>query len=101
MLQSITPKAGFGAIAVAAFGAASRSLIALIWLLVAAFAIGEPAAIAADTMKASDFKMAGDALKMRIVLEFDREPDPKWFLLRGPQAGIDLPRRLSWSSPRR
>jgi N-acetylmuramoyl-L-alanine amidase len=92
MLQSITPKAGFGAIAAAAFGAASRSLIALIWLLAAAFAIGEPAAIAADTMKASDFKMAGDALKMRIVLQFDREPDPKWFLLRGPhRLVIDLP----------
>ena len=43
-------------------------------------------------MKASDFKMAGDALKMRIVLQFDREPDPKWFLLRGPhRLVIDLP----------
>ena len=43
-------------------------------------------------MKASEFKMAGDAMKMRIVLQFDREPDPKWFLLRGPhRLVIDLP----------
>ena len=43
-------------------------------------------------MKASDFKMAGDAMQMRIVMQFDREPDPKWFLLRGPhRLVIDLP----------
>ena len=29
---------------------------------------------------------------MRVVLHFDREPDPKWFLLRGPhRLVIDLP----------
>ena len=92
MPQSITPKAGFGAIAAAAPGAASRSLLALIWLFVAAFATAVPAVSAADVLKASEFKMAGDALKMRIVLQFDREPDPKWFLLRGPhRLVIDLP----------
>ena len=58
----------------------------------AAFAIAIPSAAAADAVKASDFKMAGDAMKMRIVLQFDREPDPKWFLLRGPhRLVIDLP----------
>ena len=36
--------------------------------------------------------MAGDATHMRIVMNFDREPDPKWFLLRGPhRLVIDLP----------
>ena len=31
-------------------------------------------------------------MKMRIVMQFDREPDPKWFLLRGPhRLVIDLP----------
>jgi N-acetylmuramoyl-L-alanine amidase len=40
---------------------------------------------AADaSLKATDYKMAGDATKMRIVMNFDREPDLKWFLLRGP-----------------
>ncbi|QPC93307.1 N-acetylmuramoyl-L-alanine amidase [Mesorhizobium sp. INR15] len=33
---------------------------------------------------ATGYKMAGDATKMRIVMSFDREPDLKWFLLRGP-----------------
>ncbi len=36
--------------------------------------------------------MAGDASRMRIVMNFDHEPDPKWFLLRGPhRLVIDLP----------
>ncbi|UDL90946.1 N-acetylmuramoyl-L-alanine amidase [Mesorhizobium sp. PAMC28654] len=40
---------------------------------------------AADApLKATGYKMAGDATKMRIVMNFDREPNPKWFLLRGP-----------------
>ena len=46
-----------------------------------------PVASAADApLAASDYKMAGDATKMRIVMNFDREPDIKWFLLRGPQS---------------
>ncbi|MBA3446176.1 MAG: N-acetylmuramoyl-L-alanine amidase [Pseudaminobacter sp.] len=46
----------------------------------------------AASIKAVDYKMAGDATRMRIVLNFDREPDPKWFLLRGPhRLVIDLP----------
>ena len=28
--------------------------------------------------------MAGDATRVRVVLQFDREPDPKWFLLARP-----------------
>jgi N-acetylmuramoyl-L-alanine amidase len=36
--------------------------------------------------------MAGDAIRMRVIMQFDREPDPKWFLLRGPhRLVIDLP----------
>jgi N-acetylmuramoyl-L-alanine amidase len=34
--------------------------------------------------QASDFKMAGDASRVRLVLHFDREPQPRWFLLRAP-----------------
>lgn len=47
---------------------------------------------AADApLVAKGYKMAGDATKMRIVMEFDREPDIKWFLLRGPnRLVIDL-----------
>ncbi|MBZ9854431.1 N-acetylmuramoyl-L-alanine amidase [Mesorhizobium sp. CA13] len=47
---------------------------------------------AADApLAATGYKMAGDATKMRIVMNFDREPDVKWFLLRGPnRLVIDL-----------
>ncbi|BCG94427.1 N-acetylmuramoyl-L-alanine amidase [Mesorhizobium sp. 131-2-1] len=44
-------------------------------------------------LSATGYKMAGDATKMRIVMTFDREPDVKWFLLRGPnRLVVDLPR---------
>ena len=37
--------------------------------------------------------MAGDAVHMRVVINFDREPDPRWFLLRSPhRLVIDLPK---------
>ncbi|MFU0503121.1 N-acetylmuramoyl-L-alanine amidase [Pseudaminobacter sp. NGMCC 1.201702] len=42
-------------------------------------------------LEARDYKMAGDATHMRVVMNFDREPEPKWFLLRGPhRLVIDL-----------
>src|SRR6187402_2544337 len=47
---------------------------------------------AASALEAHDYKMAGDATRMRVVINFDTEPDPKWFLLRGPhRLVIDLP----------
>lgn len=46
----------------------------------------------AAPLEAKAYKMAGDATHMRIVMQFDREPDPRWFLLRGPhRLVIDLP----------
>ncbi len=43
-------------------------------------------------LAALDYKMAGDANRARIVIHFDREPEPKWFLLRGPhRLVVDLP----------
>ena len=66
---------------------------ALAWLtialaaLIAVFAGGASAA----PLEAREFKLAGDANRVRIVVQFDREPDPKWFLLRGPhRLVIDL-----------
>ncbi|ESX89479.1 N-acetylmuramoyl-L-alanine amidase [Mesorhizobium sp. LNJC403B00] len=53
-----------------------------------------PVSRAADApLGATAYKMAGDATKMRIVIDFDREPDIKWFLLRAPnRLVVDLPR---------
>jgi N-acetylmuramoyl-L-alanine amidase len=51
-------------------------------------------ATAADEgpLAALDYKMAGDATRARIVVHFDREPEPKWFLLRDPhRLVVDLP----------
>nr|WP_258045684.1 N-acetylmuramoyl-L-alanine amidase [Mesorhizobium sp. NBSH29] len=46
----------------------------------------------ASTLAASEYKMAGDATRMRVVVQFDREPEMRWFLLRGPnRLVIDLP----------
>ncbi len=54
-------------------------------LVISVFMALSCVAQAADaSLKATDYKMAGDATKMRIVMNFDREPDLKWFLLRGP-----------------
>lgn len=40
----------------------------------------------------SEFRMAGDETRTRIVFEVDREIEPKWFLLRSPhRIVIDLP----------
>ncbi len=48
--------------------------------------------LSAAPLEAHDYKMAGDAVHMRIVMNFDQEPEPKWFLLRGPhRLVIDLP----------
>jgi len=63
-------------------------------LLMAACLVFSPLCRAADApLGATSYKMAGDATKMRIVMTFDREPEIKWFLLRGPnRLVIDLPR---------
>lgn len=67
---------------------------ACVLLLMAACLAFSPVCRAADVpLGATSYKMAGDATKMRIVMTFDREPEIKWFLLRGPnRLVIDLPR---------
>ena len=49
-------------------------------------------AFAEDLLRASGFKIAGDANRTRIVLQFDKEPVTRWFLLRSPhRLVIDVP----------
>lgn len=66
----------------------SAFALGLVWLMAAT-----PAISADDKpLAALDYKMAGDANRARIVVHFDREPEPKWFLLRGPhRLVVDLP----------
>ena len=65
-------------------------LVATLAMLSAIFSALSPAFAA--SLEANAYKMAGDATHTRIVMNFDREPEPRWFLLRGPhRLVIDLP----------
>lgn len=71
---------------------AVRALLAILMVMLLSVAVLRPAAVAAEPLKAAGYKMAGDATRMRLVIQFDREPDPNWFLLRGPhRLVVDLP----------
>jgi N-acetylmuramoyl-L-alanine amidase len=60
--------------------------------MLSALLIGAGAA-QASMLQAHDYKMAGDATRTRVVLHFDQEPEPRWFLLRAPhRLVIDLPK---------
>jgi N-acetylmuramoyl-L-alanine amidase len=62
-------------------------MLALFVALQAALSFAEAA-----PLEARDFKMAGDATRMRVVLNFDSEPNPQWLLLRAPhRLVVDLP----------
>jgi N-acetylmuramoyl-L-alanine amidase len=74
-------------------GSVRLGRVACALLLAAVFVACSSVSMAADApLRATSYKMAGDATKMRIVINFDREPDVKWFLLRGPnRLVIDMP----------
>ena len=86
---------GLGAIKGKVKQARWRFYLAVFALLAVVLGMPNPgfvSAVAAEPVKALDYKMAGDATKMRIVINFDHEPDLRWFLLRGPnRLVIDLP----------
>jgi N-acetylmuramoyl-L-alanine amidase len=70
------------------FGAIASAVFLLLGLACAAL-LSSPA----SALEAHDYKMAGDAVRMRVVVNFDAEPDPRWFLLRSPhRLVIDLPK---------
>ena len=62
--------------------------------------VAAPASGSAE-LHAHDYKMAGDAVKTRVVVNFDEEPEPRWFLLRSPhRLVIDLPKTKFALDPR-
>lgn len=68
------------------------AFIALLVLFCGLQALMPTRGLAAEPVTATEYKMAGDATKMRIVLKFDGEPEPRWFLLRSPhRLVVDLP----------
>ena len=71
--------------------AARRWLLAFVCALLTLSGTILPSA-ASDILQARGYKMAGDAARTRIVVHFDREPELRWFLLRGPhRLVVDLP----------
>ncbi len=56
---------------------------ALTWLLCLSASLAW-AQDAVPSQYARDFRMAGDASRTRVVVEFDREPELHWFLLGSP-----------------
>lgn len=71
-----------------------RMLRVILWLLLCLpFTLaGLSGASAEGLFQASGYKMAGDASRMRVIVQFDKEPELRWFLLRGPhRLVIDLP----------
>lgn len=69
-----------------------RVMLSLALAMLLVVSMLPPVAAAAEPLKATAYKMAGDAARMRLLIRFDREPEPNWFLLRGPhRLVIDLP----------
>lgn len=60
--------------------------------LAAILAFARPGLAAESVLHAHGYKMAGDASRVRIVVQFDREPEMRWFLMRAPNRLVfDLP----------
>lgn len=71
---------------------ARRHGLALLLGVLAALALWATQAAAQDLLQARGYKMAGDAARMRVVVQFDRDPEFRWFLMRGPhRLVIDMP----------
>ncbi len=64
-------------------GLAAAGLLALLLAVFGSLLAG-PARSDPTFTTASDFKLAGDSNRLRIVMQLDREPELRYFLLRGP-----------------
>src|SRR5688572_11495499 len=75
---------------------------ALVIALTIAFLRMSTGASAAEPLIARDFAIAGDETRTRIVMRFDKEPDLRFLLLRGPhRLAIELPQtRFSFDPSR-
>ncbi len=66
-----------------------------LFMLVAAIFVLAPAgsALAADTLRATGFAIAGDKARTRIVIDFNKSFKPDWFLLQRPfRLVVDMPK---------
>ena len=71
---------------------ASRRWLASLLGMLAVLLVWSAGAGAQEMLRASGYKMAGDAARMRVVVNFDRDPEFRWFVMRGPhRLVVDLP----------
>src|SRR5690606_32453254 len=75
------------------WGSASTArliVVALIFLL--AQVLQAAPSLADDGLRAYGLKMEGDSAHVRFVLQFDKEPSPRWVQLRAPhRLVVDFP----------
>ena len=64
--------------------AAVVALGACVFAFSALLQVARAGEVRGETVVAHEYRMAGDAARMRLVMQFDREPDANWFLLRAP-----------------
>ncbi len=72
----------------------ARLIVLFAVAMLSVLASAGTAALAQDDtgLVAQELRIAGDATRVRFLLEFDGEPTPRWFLLRNPhRLVIDLP----------
>lgn len=75
-----------------------RLALSFLALLGVCLCLAAPASAA--PLEARGYAMAGDAVRTRIVLQFDRKPDIRWFLLRNPhRLVIDMPQTVFHIDP--
>lgn len=68
----------------------SITLLCLLAALVSLLPVHQAAA--RDNLHARSYKMAGDVARMRVVVQFDRDPDFRWVLMRAPhRLVIEMP----------
>lgn len=68
-----------------------RGLASLLWLLAALLSPAMQAA-AQEPLHVRGYKMAGDAARMRVVIQFNSDPEFSWTLMRGPhRLVIEMP----------
>jgi N-acetylmuramoyl-L-alanine amidase len=79
---------------------AAIGLLCLAACLAAAFMTVATAIAADGPLEARNYKLAGDAERVRLVIQFDREPDLQYMLLRGPhRLVVDLPETVFLIDP--
>lgn len=71
--------------------ARGSGLASLLWLL-AVLLLSAVQAAAQEPLHVRSYKMAGDAARMRVVLQFNQDPEFRWVLMRGPhRLVIEMP----------